>query len=311
MGMRMGFPVVALGGIESITSTDGSVTITDPTGPNTDLSVAGGGGGVGQVLTLTYNGAGPFDVPCLVPEGYDPAFGGQVFGVLIVGTGGITSGMLVANTAGSPLPDGDYPASITIDNTGTIISMTIIDPGNTANILFYGATANLFFLSGTYTSGTISPLGAVTPIMQGQIYVQTGPASNESSIYIALSQGDVTSWICLGGTNLNSGTVAPGVGSGNGFVGLIGFSPGGMQLVDIVALLGSGNAVTWQTGGTDGDQTFNIQVGPNGSPLVFIVGADGSVTCPANIVAPAMPTSPVGLPSGALWNNLGIVNIAP
>jgi len=49
-------PLPSSGGIEEITSVDGSITVTDPEGPTVDLSVTGGGGGV------TYDaGALPLD----------------------------------------------------------------------------------------------------------------------------------------------------------------------------------------------------------------------------------------------------------
>lgn len=298
MGQRMGFPVVALGGIEEITSTGGSITITNPTGPDTNIEVTSSGGGVGEVLALTYNGVGPFNVPCLVPEGYSTVTGGEIFGVIIVGAGGITSGMLLLPN-GSPVADGSYPSYLFVSATGIIEAIVITDLLD-GQILFYGTIANLLSL-GFPLSGSGSPQGVVLAPSVGTLYIDT----SSGGLYI--SEGtDSTSWIAVGGF-----TVPGSVGGVISVLGTTAIMNAETILSDLLAIVGSFNGAIWNGNGSDGAQTFVVQVGPAGSPLKLIVGADGSLTCPQNIIAPALPTSPVGLPSGAFWNNLGIVNVAP
>ena len=43
----------------------------------------------------------------------------------------------------------------------------------------------------------------------------------------------------------------------------------------------------------------------------WIEKTDGTFNFEKNITAVNLPTSPVGLPAGSLWNNLGIINVTP
>jgi hypothetical protein len=73
------------GSISEITSTDDSVTITDPTGPTTNLSVAGGGGGAGGAL-IVHDYDFTFNTPNLLTgaqTGYVPKVGDVVYGAWI------------------------------------------------------------------------------------------------------------------------------------------------------------------------------------------------------------------------------------
>jgi virginiamycin B lyase len=127
---------------------------------------------VGQVLSLSYwDGSGesaPFPVPCFgVPNGYSggtASLGAQ----LIIGAGGITSGVLL-DTDGSPLPDGfSFPASIFVEG-GVIYDIIAINPYNAelvGGIVVWGDTGDrpiqLIIPGGINTPGTINAGAVVT-----------------------------------------------------------------------------------------------------------------------------------------------------
>jgi hypothetical protein len=119
------------GGITEITSDDSSVTITDPTGPVTDLSVAGGGGGVGQNLMLSYNGVGPFSVPVSsLPAGWSGSGIAVMLAQLTTGDD-LISGLSDPN--GNPVPDGwTFPAIIFVEDVN-IFDMVALSAWNETN----------------------------------------------------------------------------------------------------------------------------------------------------------------------------------
>lgn len=118
-------------GITLITSVDSSVAITDPTGPTTDLSVSGGGGGVGRTLMLSYNGVGPFAVPVSsLPAGWDGTGIASMSAQLTTGPA-LVAGLQDLN--GNPIPDGwSFPATIyVLDGTifDIILSNAVVGSG--------------------------------------------------------------------------------------------------------------------------------------------------------------------------------------
>lgn len=265
------------GSISEITSNDDSVTIVNPTGPDVDLSVSGG-----TVLSISYNGVGPFDVPALVPDGYDTSVGGQVFGVLLIGSGGITSGMLQLPTGGD-LSDGSYPASMFIDNTGTIISFWLLDSSD-SQLIPYNNLGGIGIIFGFNIAGNGSPLNVLSPELPGQIYLDV----SSGGVFVATNAGDPTSWVGLGGD------ISLGVNNNFGINstesnGVYVVAPGGLSvgITDTGAFTGTSNYWFWNSSGGDGNQFTQTLLGPVGALTQFSWqqqangGTTGGIGCEA------------------------------
>lgn len=113
------------GSITEITSEDGSVTITDPTGPTTDLSV------LPVTLALSYNGVGPFDVPVSsMPSGWDGS-GIATLGVELTTGDGLITGL--EDPSGNPIPDGWSFAAFVFVEDSYIYDIIAVNPWTFAN----------------------------------------------------------------------------------------------------------------------------------------------------------------------------------
>jgi hypothetical protein len=167
--------------IEGPGPTDGQVPTWDES-TGTWQSATPSGGGVGQVLMLSYyDGDGesdPFPVQCWgVPDGYDgglASLGAQ----LVTGDGGIPSGVLL-DWNGDPIPDGwTFPASIFVE--GGIIFDIISFSGWTeetqGGIVVWGDEGGEPQL--LYIPGGISSLG---PIIFGNL--PTSDPSNPGQLW--------------------------------------------------------------------------------------------------------------------------------
>ena len=104
--------------------TNVSVDATDPLNPIVSSSSPGY-----RQLTLTYNGSDPFQIDCLVGEGYDPTVGGEVFGMFPVA-------MLFGGTG--PI----LPCSAYIDGSGVVQGFMYLYWGEGAGIWAYGSAGN-------------------------------------------------------------------------------------------------------------------------------------------------------------------------
>lgn len=81
------------------------------------LPLSGGGGGVGQLLTLTWDGSDPFEIPCIVKPDFDIGVGGTAIGIISIGTNFPTN---VLNYGSGAVSDGDYAADMVIAAGGQI-----------------------------------------------------------------------------------------------------------------------------------------------------------------------------------------------
>lgn len=81
-----------------------------------------------------------------------------------------------------------------------------------------------------------------------------------------------------------------------------GAGPGGVEITDVAAVAGTGNALTWITTGTDGAQYVTITLGSSGQfESQFKANGTLDVSGAAGIL---LPTANPHI-AGALWNNAG------
>lgn len=95
---------------------------------------------------------------------------------------------------------------------------------------------------------------------------------------------DELQWNVIG--EIDGANEAQGVVLGAG-IAVLGKSLGAAQVVisDVDAYNDSGNGVIWRGTGTDGEQTFEVRVGPVGTPVVLKMFADGEVDLPGQVYA--------------------------
>ena len=122
---------------------------------------ANGSGGGGAVLSLSYNGLGPVDCEVLDGLSYDPLVGGNVY-------------IVMPNSIASSInSNGDTPAVVTIDGTGTIqLVVTFV----TGYLGVWGPTGNMFPIGIPYmvlgvTNGDPGDTWGGSPSQQASIAV--------------------------------------------------------------------------------------------------------------------------------------------
>ena len=169
------------GSISEITSDDDSVTITDPEGPITDLSVAGGGGGV-----VSLSGTGLTNSPgdLLQTGGLEvqDASGGSGFTV------STANGVIIedTNAAGTSIVEnGAGPLQLAAQGGGGItLNSTTLVP---VTIGVNGTVTNLFVLAN-------DPNGIVTSLQSGDLCIDIGTPA----IWQATAAASDSSWVQLG-----------------------------------------------------------------------------------------------------------------
>ena len=171
----------------------------------------------------------------------------------------LTADGVVATGDGTSAPTPNSGPSVAVpDPTGQDANLVPVTDGADAYQLVYIPTMR----------GAGSPVGAVTPLFRGVLYIDT----THGGLYQALGTND-TSWVGAGGNAEGVGDgSAPGVRvpSAGGSVTISGGD--GVTLTDTAAQSGTGNGVFWS--GDDGEQTFEIFLGATGEhSLTF--GPDG------------------------------------
>ena len=138
-------------------------------------------------------------------------------------------------------------------------------------------------------TGDGSPLGVVTAPV-GSSYVDT----TNGALYWKIENSDATGWSLFGeGKGDVPGAFA--VGDGNlSYVFSTGEPAGSLTLTDLLAYVGTGNGVSWNTAGVDGDQSFSIELGDSGQ-FNHYFAPDGSFTV-AGVFFPVQATT-VGAPA--------------
>jgi hypothetical protein len=198
---------------------------------------AGSGGGVGQVLMLSYwDGSGesaPFAVPVWsVPAGWDGSGTASMGAQLTVGSGGITSGVLL-DADGDAIPDGfTFSAFIFVEGSTIydIIAFNTYTYAAAAGVLCWNDTGGrpqpLAIEGGIFTPGTVNanavvtdgfevngvnvftydgnPTGIVASITKGDLVFDTGTPA----IWQATAASSSTNWEQIaGGGVIDMGTV--------------------------------------------------------------------------------------------------------
>lgn len=126
-----------------------------------------------------------------------------------------------------------------------------------------------------YTGEGSPTVAAISPDTAGAgaTYLDTA----HGALYIVIDFEDTLAWALVGG-EIDGALDAEGVILGNG-IAIAGMSMSGHQVLitDIDAYNGSGNGIQWNGTGTDGDQSFNVRVGPVGESFsAFTIYSDGS-----------------------------------
>jgi virginiamycin B lyase len=270
----------------------------------------GEGGGVGEVLSLSYwDGTGqsaPFDVPCYgVPASYAVDDSLYVLGaVLTVGAGGITSGILL-DADEDPIPDGwTFTATIFVID-GQIVDILAFSPFQnlaSGGLLTWnaegGAPAPVYIAGGIQTPGGIVAGGVVTPFFELDGVIFSVYAGDPNTHVTSASKGDVvvdtatpavwqatvatsaTSWVQLGGggadLTVNSGAL---VSSGELPLQITKqplVPPSGI-IQPLPALIGfefPGVALAYSSGLSGNNDTGFIAAGRDGNVWTPIAGVD-------------------------------------
>jgi hypothetical protein len=188
----------------------------------------------------------------------------------------------------------DNTDRLTVTDGGNILINSSTDSGErlqvTGNVLINGASGNVFFVKSSGGNNLFYIQNAGT--IGFTAYTWT-PESTSGSVTLTASAS--RSWNVTGDKTNTSGV-------GSAFFVTSGFAP--------TSGTGQYNAQTInptinQTGGANGI-TRGLYVNPT---LTAAADFRAIETARGNVVFGNLPTSPVGLPTGAIWNNLGMINI--
>jgi hypothetical protein len=373
------------GSIDEITSDDDSVTITNPTGPTTDLSVPGAANntlpvadttdfsiddstypnnltGTGFYRTVIFPGGDQTGVLALALDG--DAFPRILLastGTFLLSDGTVDPSTFAAAINANANGDGTLSLALVGDNAGLNIGVldadmavakiqsqsifqvesginlhstngdpnTANEPGLINDLCFAytteGDTGTLTLYVCTVTGGAglatwveyVAGAGMPTftgdgsPVTTGQAATSAGQTyldTTHGGLYISNDSGASTDdiWEQVGG-DTNSADV-PGLGFFGANILIMGDTGQTVNITDIDAFseTGSGNGFSWTSDGTDGDQTFRIQVGPNGTPITITVAADGTITLPGPVNMPNLPAADPHV-AGQLYTTAGAV----
>jgi hypothetical protein len=176
--------------ITNITSSDGTVTITNPSGPTVDLSASGGGGGVYASLTgpgettspgsLTQHGG--FFVTDSTGTGITLASNGPVE---VESTGNV---LTLFGGTGAVLTSSSTFATPTNSTTVHGDSVLILDSGNSE---FRLQNANINVHASIFIYGGSNPNGTINSLHAGDLCIQTGATP---SLWQSTATG-LSSWV--------------------------------------------------------------------------------------------------------------------
>lgn len=129
-----------------------------------------------------------------------------------------------------------------------------------------------------FQTGAGTPYGSVTPVSKGAIYQDT----TNGGLWVAIGV-TTTSWVIVAGAPGAGGALAPGLSISPDGLFLALQSPaadGGISITDAFASAGSGNALFWNSGAADGQQTLQLYLGPTAN-FIHTWNTDGTYALPA------------------------------
>jgi hypothetical protein len=218
----------------------------------------------------------------------------------------ITAGTAIAVTNGDGVSGNP---TIALSHLG-IQSLT--DP-NADRILFWddsaGATAWLTVSTGLTLSGTTLTTsgGVISGLTSGRVPFSNGATSITDDDGLTYVSGSNRLFVGVLGSNIidiNGGSANIAISDTTGYSNSI--TSSGLNFTNTSGI--GGKTFTIATGGGATDDNLSISAD---DLLSLISGNDIQLTCGAgdNIIMTNLPTSPVGLPAGAIWSNAGILTI--
>lgn len=251
-------------------------------------------------LSLTYNGHGPFNVSAVLPVGYNPLVGGTVIGVITIGTGGITSGMLSYGVG--PLSDGQYAADMVIIDGGVIqhLLLRVIWTEDVLLMLPFDFNGEPLPIQwGNNVGGHFAQLNP-----DGGLFASGPVQLGYGSLVQTLDgNGDVRNILDNGSGNLS----IRGVGTTNVTV----FQPNGSNGVRLLADVNGGQIQSCDPDGTSrnvlDDGNGNVTVAGTLTVNGTQVGAIGQVLNLSYAGNGPFPVPCFGVPAG--WNGSGIASL--
>lgn len=179
--------------------------------------------------------------------------------------------------------------------TSIALLMSFYDnTGNQGNQLCYGTNSQQYFMwmrhwvnGTTWTAWKIVIDGNSLSInASGEVVI----GGNDAATNLIVRETTTGALVITGGNDSSDGGVLLLFGGAGALPGAWVLQSNGINIILWNEAVGQ---LTFETG--------------SGAAKVLAMTLDNN----QNIIANAMPTSAAGLPSGALWNNLGVVNIAP